>query len=377
MGLTSAGFVPRTVQEIITGIESRLKAVFGDSFDVTPSSPDGQIIGVIAQECWQQEQNAFATFQTISPSLASGVSLDYVVAYNKIKRIVNRPCKVTLILNGTSGTRIPTGTSFGTQSGLVFKTNYEVFLPATVRATCTTLGDFNVNIGEVSKLVDTLAGLASCNNEEQGDRGITYESDAQLRARREISIEAQGVHSVGTILSSVAELGVTHLNLIENFTNATVDGVPPHSFETIVSGGEPRQIAIAISGARPLGIQAFGAEVYNVPDSLGQVRPIGLTRPQPKQIYLKVVGVKEQGATNDLPVLVGDALVKHINSLGVGVDVIWSKLFAPISNIQGLSVTSIFVGFAAGPTGTATLPIAARNYADTKKANIVIDLVVA
>lgn len=377
MSLTAAGFVPRTVQEIVSDIESRLKAVFGDSFDVTPSSPDGQIIGVVAQECWLQEQNAFATFQTLSPKLASGAALDYVVGYNRLTRIVNRPCQVTLILNGVAGTRIPTGTKFKTTSGLIFSSNYEVFLPATVRSTCTTLGDFNVNIGEVNTIVTSVAGLTSCTNEEAGDRGILYESDAQLRARRDLSIEAQGVHSVDTILSAVAELGVTHLNVIENDTGAVVDGIPANSFETIVSGGEPRQIALAISKVRPLGIKAFGQEIYQVPDSLGQTRSIGITRPKAKEIFIKVVGDKVQGATNDLPVLISNALIEHVNNLGVGTDVVWSKLFAPISGIPGLSVTSIFVGFAANPTGTVTLPISPRDFANTKAANIVVDLRIA
>ena len=374
MSLTEAGFVPRTVQEIVSGIESRLKSVFGDSFDVTPSSPDGQIIGVIAQECWEQEQNAFATFQTLSPMLANGVALDYVVDYNNLKRIVDRPCQVMVILSGVSGTVIPQGSLVGTESGLTFATAYEVFLPATVLAVCTTLGDFNVNVGEITKVKTVITGWTAVSNTTEGDRGIPYESDAQLRARRDLSIEAQGAHSIGTIQSAVANLGVSFLQVIENDSAVTVDTIPPKSFEVVVRGGEPRQIALAISKTRPLGVKAFGTEYHDVLDSLGQLRTIGFTRPTPVQIFLKVTGIKKQGSTNDIVGLVNQALLNHINNLGVGVDVEWSKLFAPISGIPGLSVTNIFVGLAASPTGTVTIPILPRNFAQTALGKIIVDL---
>ena len=374
MSLTETGFVPRTVQEIVSGIESRLKSVFGDSFDVTPSSPDGQIIGVIAQECWEQEQNAFATFQTLSPVLANGVALDYVVDYNNLKRIVNRPCQVMVVLSGTSGTSIPKGSRVGTESGLIFETAYDIFLPATALAICTTLGDFNVNSGEVTKKITSISGWTSVTNTTEGDRGIPYESDAQLRARRDLSIEAQGVHSIGTVQSAVANLGVSFLSVIENDSEVTVDTVPPKSFEVVVRGGEPRQIALAVSRTRPLGIRAFGTETHDVVDSLGQIRKIGFTRPTPKPIYLKVTGIKKQGATNDIIGLVNQALLQHINNLGVGVSVEWSKLFAPISGIPGLSVTNIFVGLAANPTGTVTIPILPRNFAQAKLGSIIVNL---
>lgn len=374
MSLTDTGFVPRTVQEIVSGIESRLKAVFGDSFDVTPSSPDGQIIGVVAQECWEQEQSAFATFQTIAPSLANGVALDYVVEYNSIKRIVDRPCQVMVVFSGVSGTEVPAGTIVSTESGLTFATTYTVFAPATVLAIATTLGAFNVNAGEITKLGSTISGISGVSNPTEGDRGIVYESDAQLRARRLLSIEAQGVHSIGTVKSAVAELGVTYLNVIENDTDAVVDTVPPHSFEVVVRGGEPMQIAKAISSVRTLGIRAFGAETYIVKDSLGQDRTIGFTRPTPLDIYIKVVGLKEQGASNDISGSISAALVDHINNLGVGVDVVWSKLFAPISSIAGLTVTNIMVGLTSNPTGTVTIPVPARQFAASNVGNITIDL---
>lgn len=377
MNFSDTGYTPRTVLEIRNAIASRMKVAFGENFDVTTSSPDGQIIGIVAQEVWELEQEGFALFQSLSPLLASNVALDYSVGYNDIERIVDRPCSVLLSLDGVFGTVIPKGSVVATADSLatklIFTTDLEVILPATVLATCTTLGAVNVNVGEVTKIVTSgITGWTSVTNPEDGSRGVPYESDGQLRARQVRTVEAQGSQSAGTIQAALVSLGVEYLAVIENYTDATVDGVPKNSFEVVIKGGEPNQIARLINAERPLGIRAHGSTVVTIIDSLGQPRDIGFTRPTSQFVKIEVDITKKQGASNDVESQIKTNLVNHIDELAVGQDVEWATLFAPISGIPNIRINSVRVAKDSDPFGTTTVPIAAREYAKTNNALVTV-----
>lgn len=378
MNFSQTGYTPRTVLEIRNAISARMKAAFGENFDVTTSSPDGQIIGIVAQEIWELEQEGFALFQSLSPLLASGVSLDYAVGYNDLKRIVDRPCSVMLSLDGTAGTIIPKGSVVATtpsaETQLEFETNIEVILPATVMSTCTTLGNLNVNAGEVTEIVTPVSGWTDVTNPEDGLRGIVYESDAQLRARQVRTLEARGSQSASTIQAALVALGLEYLAVIENYTDAEVDGVPANSFEVVVKGGEPNQIAALINAERPIGIRAHGSTIVPVTDTLGQVRQIGFTRPTSQNIIIQVDVVKKQGASNDVESQIKFNLTEFINSLTVGQDVEWATLFAPISAIPNITITALLVAKEGGTLGTATVEIEQREFATTNASLIAVNI---
>lgn len=84
--LTQQGFTVRTLQEIIDEIGGNLKANFGDTFNTDPSSPDGQLIGIFAEQIWNVEQASQAAYQCSDPDSASGVALEYVCDYNGVYR---------------------------------------------------------------------------------------------------------------------------------------------------------------------------------------------------------------------------------------------------------------------------------------------------
>lgn len=375
MNFSDTGYTPRTVIEIRDAIAARMKAAFGENFDVTTSSPDGQVIGIMAQEIWEVEQEAFALFQSLSPSLSSNVALDYSVGYNDLKRIVDRPCTVMLTLRGIEGTLVPKGSRVSTRAALgtpiEFTTNLDVLLPNTVLATCTTLGDINVNAGEVTEIVTTgISGWVSVINEEDGSRGIPYESDGQLRARQVKTVEAQGRQSVGTIQAALTRLGVEYLSVLESYPGHEIPDMPLNSFEVVVKGGEPNQIAEIINAERPLGIRAYGNTEIRVIDSLGQPRIIGFTRPEPVAIYVEVYATKKVGASNDAEAQIKANLVNYIKSLTVGEDVEWAKLFAPISGIPNITIDALLVGLDGLMMDSVTIPIDGRQYATCAIENI-------
>lgn len=84
--LTQQGFTVRTLQQIIDEISSNLKAQFGDDFDTSTESPDGQLIKIFAEQLWTVEQAAQAAYQSSDPDSASDIPLEYVCDYNGVYR---------------------------------------------------------------------------------------------------------------------------------------------------------------------------------------------------------------------------------------------------------------------------------------------------
>ena len=45
-GITDEGFIIKSREQSVVDINTKLQTAFGASFDVSPSSPDGQIVGI-------------------------------------------------------------------------------------------------------------------------------------------------------------------------------------------------------------------------------------------------------------------------------------------------------------------------------------------
>jgi hypothetical protein len=85
--LTQQGFTVRTLQQIIDEISGNLKATFGTEFNTDPSSPNGQLIGIFAEQLWTQEQAAQAVYLSNDPDSTTGVALEYTCDYNGVYRL--------------------------------------------------------------------------------------------------------------------------------------------------------------------------------------------------------------------------------------------------------------------------------------------------
>ena len=182
-GITDEGFVIKPREQILTDLNSKFLNAFGSSFDTSPSSPDGQVIGIMADalyEGWLREEAAYNQF---IPSKTSGQGLDSLVELNGIERIVDKPTTVICQLAGNIGVLIPQGSLVETIEGLQFKTTSAISLPDEVTCECITLGALPINANEVTIIteIDTpIVGWTGTDNSEAGITGIVRQTDADL-----------------------------------------------------------------------------------------------------------------------------------------------------------------------------------------------------
>lgn len=152
-------------------------------------------------------------------------------------------------------------------------------------------GKITLPYGIVSKMVNNIAGFEAVTNLLDPVYGRERETDIELR---QSYIAKSALRSNTMIESIVAELlnnidSVESASGYENDTDETDErGLPPHSIEIIVEGGNNDDIAEAILRRKAGGIQTYGSIEVNVLGSYGDTIPVRFNRPDYLYTWLKV-----------------------------------------------------------------------------------------
>lgn len=108
-GLTDAGFIAKSLEVVKEEVEEDWHEQFGDSEDVDPQVPDGQIIAILTSLCaalWDLLQALNAAFD---PDQATGPSLVALCALTGTTPLEPLPSTATATLTGTAGTVVAAG----------------------------------------------------------------------------------------------------------------------------------------------------------------------------------------------------------------------------------------------------------------------------
>lgn len=149
----------------------------------------------------------------------------------------------------------------------------------------------------------------------------------------------------------------------------TVDfGRPGKSFEIVAAGGTNGDIADAILGAKPAGIQAYGSTIVQVLDSFGNIYNIGFSRPTQVPIYVTIAlvtdlynipgdhssGLNPKSKFN--PLSIGDIQIDIVtigNQVSIGGLVIGfgsNGLIGAFNNVPGIVQYTLFFDRVVNPT---------------------------
>lgn len=372
-GVTEDGFVRKPVNDIVTSLNNKFIAAFGSNFDVSPESPDGQVIGIVSDEiasCWEQAQQVFNAYR---PGAVEGVGLDNVCELTNTKRYVNKPSQATVYCDGTLGTLVPAG-SIVSDGSRQFVLDTDVTLPGDVTAIATEPGEYYIAANTIINIITPIAGWTSVTNPTIGTTGVNYESDPELRARRDKTTAVNSATTAEAIYASLADLDIDYIRVRDNDTDAAIGSQPPGTVFVVVDGGTSNDIARRIYNAKTGGVPTHGDIEITINDSRGYPHPIKFSRPVRTPIYVKGTFRRRASAnisSNDAAERLQEAAINYLNSLQPGDDVVWSNMFGPImSAVQYIEVDSLFIGLSANPTGTATIDLDIDRRAQGLEANI-------
>ena len=372
-GVTENGFVRKPVADVVSSLNNKFIAAFGSNFDISPESPDGQYIGIMADEiasCWEQAEQVFNAFR---PGAVSGIGLDNVCELTNTARYVDKPSQATVLCDGDMGTTVPAG-SIVTDGTMRFILDTDVTLPGDVTVVAEEPGEYYIAPRTINQIVTHVAGWNSVINETVGETGINYESDPQLRARREKTTAVSSTATVEAIYASLADLDIDYIRVRDNDTGSPIGNQPSGTVFVVVDGGTSNDIARRIYNAKTGGVPTYGDITITIADSKGYPHDIHFSRPTYTDIYVKGTFRRRANAnisSNDAIRQLTDATIEYLNSLQPGQSVVWSNMFAPImAATQYLEIDSLFIGIAPNPTGIATIELDIDKRARGVAANI-------
>ena len=163
--------------------------------------------------------------------------------------------------------------------------------------------------------------------------------------------------------------------LAENTVDA--EGRPPHSFECFVTAPETTDEAVAqaIFNKKPLGIASYGNTTVSVKASNGDDVSIKFSHTQELDIHINMAIKKDERFGSDGVEQIKTALIEYINRLGIGVDVIYTALFARIHSVDGVrETTSLSVSTDGSSFGTNNISISYSQMASVSAENINIEV---
>ncbi len=209
--------------------------------------------------------------------------------------------------------------------------------------------------GIIRKMINNISGFDAVTNLLEPVYGRLQETDIELR---QAYIAKSALRSNTMVDSIVSELLNNVANIesasgYENDTDVTdARGLPPHSVEIIVEGGDEQEIASAILMRKAGGIWTHGSIKVSVPTDYGDSVDIRFNRPERIYAWLKV---KLKGDTARLPVNYAELAILSIledgSQMVAGTNLITQLLNDGIyGTVSGLTRIDILTAYSADKT---------------------------
>lgn len=348
-------------------VQANYRSIYGADVYLESDSQDGQFLAILAQDMYDMASKGAATYNSFSPVTAQGVGLSRNVKINGLTRRVATFSTVDLVIVGTTGTLL-NGAVAADTVGQKWIIPDGTLIPdagtITVTATAQDIGAIAAEANTITSIFTPTLGWQTVNNPAIATPGVPIETDAELRARQAISTANPSLTVLEGSQGAVSNLpGVTACVVYENDTDITDgNGLDPHSVEHMVLGGDSLEIAQTIALHKTPGCGTDGTTSEEVTDSKGMPLLIKFSRPSVAEIGVRITIAPKTGWTTDTETLIAAAVAETINDVGIGNDVLLSRLFVPaylVGTPQSATfdIATIELKKNAGSFGTANITI--------------------
>lgn len=362
-GVTKKGFYRPTLEDIISEKNKKAKELLGENFNTDEKTWAGKLFRINAAAESKLCEIAENVYYSIFPSTARGISLDRVCEFVNLNRESEGFAAHVIRVYGTQDYIIQAGTLFKNDKGIEFYALEETGINgveilednttlyyADVTVKCTQSGtsgnvtDINATT-EVDTNIDDVVWIKSV------AEGTKTENDPDLREKFSNVINGLGTNTEASIIANVLRIaGVNDVMIIDN---NTADDIVVSDNLTVVSGSYAvivhsdnttydDYIAEAIREKQPFGIMQSGTKSVEVKDNAGVIHTVKFTYVENKTINVAVSIQTDNTFPTDGIEQIEDNITAYINGLGIGEEVIHSRLYDYIYNVTGVyKVTEI------------------------------------
>ena len=382
--IDTAGIHVPTYEDIRDDLIASMKQIFGQDIYLDDDSQDYQQISIFAKKIFDTNSLAVLVYNNRTANTAIGTGLDNLCALVGIKRKPATYSTCQLTINGEPGTVINDGqASDGTNLWDLPKI---VTIPdngiITVEATSHKKGYIAALPNTINIVATPVYGWLGVTNTYQANPGNDAETDASLRARYAISVQAPADSIFESLLASLKQIaGVTKVKGYENDTGvADSNGLPAHSVTFVVEGGDNTDIATEIYYKKTPGCYTNGSTAVNLTSPTGNITVIRFYRPTYRTVYVKVFVKKLTGYNDNYATDIKNAIVDYINGLDIAETVyrsiLWSVAIGQMGSITSpeYSVTDIKTSANGSSYSQTDISMLFNESAFTEAANVIVEV---
>jgi len=364
--ITPTGIQTTTLDEYVALLNQAFINALGDNVNLDPQTPQGQLIGLLAESFTESDQGVVDVGNSYSFKQAVGIALDSVVANLNLTRNPEIKTIVECDLTGVAFTVIPAGSKAKDSQ------NNEFSLLSTVQLNVsgTASGSFEaVDEGEIFIEADTLNQVATAvngwetvNNPADGVTGRDIEENLTLRTRYQnsVTVNALGYKSaIDAALKAIPD--VTDARVFDNFTSVdkVVEGVTllPHSIGASVLGGDVNDIALTLALKNSEGTNFTGSTVVPVVDFTNAINfEVRFFETAEVEITIELNITTDNTYPSDGDAQITQNLLDYFegtfdtnnsgfdtSGIGIAENVRFSRLFTPINQVVGFEVNSLLI----------------------------------
>ena len=258
--LTNRGVIVPDTSTVLADVQQEFRDLLGGDLDVSPETPQGRIIELIARCRVFVLQTSAASANVFNLNKANGFGLDDLGSLFLLSRNPATYTETSVVLGGVAGTIVPAGTRLQTTAGDVFVNteNYVIGTATNAVFRAQNIGVVPCPAGTLTIILDAVNGLETANNPGAPSLGTELESDNAFRLRIRNSLNVNSIAVISAIKANLEALdGVAGTYLYDNYSNSavTVDTitVPAHSILAVVDGGDSKEIAQVLYNKKTIG----------------------------------------------------------------------------------------------------------------------------
>ena len=251
--------------------------------------------------------------------------------------------------------------------------------------------DLNVGSNTLTIMPNPPTGIEFVSNESPTEGGTNREGDDELRDRAKGELSDGSSSTPDALISQVKRVdGVRSVSIFINDSDVAKNGLPGHSFELVVDGGDEAEIAQTIldniaagsspqSGVNGAGIIESGTLLN------GQELDVGFSRPDIVQIYIDADVIVDDEYEGDNAIR--DSIIPYVGGtfssggnaegqIETGEDVLYGEIEYAIRSVKGVyDVSNLTIGTDSENLGTNNVPVNSSEVAvaDATDGTIVIN----
>lgn len=376
--LTETGIQIERLNDIVKRFEDGFKQIYGQNIDLSPNTPDGQMVGILAQIKMDIEELAENIYRQLDPDVATGSWLEQRVAYaGLMRRGASYSYLRSVILTGEPNTQLYAGIVVSDQNKVRWVLTADIQLDSngSGRADFRSeqLGSFNLAKNTTLTIETVTLGLTNAVTFENAEVGVEEETDTQLRERFLFSRTKSAQNSAEAITAKIAALpDVKQVRVLENNTaQRDALGVEPHSIDVIVYGGNDEEIANVIYQNKGAGVGLQGNTLTSLKKD-GETRPIRFDKVSLVDIQVSMRCVRYEDFTEIDKDQIKKLLANQIFKIGQTVSL--SRLYSPINQVGGFWVKELKIARKGQQLKAENVALQPRDLARIMESDITIEV---